>query len=104
MGYECTECGDSYVEEIPATGEHVYEDDYDEECDECGDLREVPEKPAYPQGDLNGDGKANNRDLALMQRYLNDWDVTVIEEMLDVNGDGQVNNRDLAALQRLLNS
>ena len=104
MGYECTECGDSYVEEIPATGEHVYEDDYDEECDECGDLREVPEKPAYPQGDLNGDGKANNRDLALMQRYLNDWDVTVIEEMLDVNGDGKVNNRDLAALQRLLNS
>ena len=104
MGYECIECGDGYSEPIPATGEHVYEDDYDEECDECGDLRDVPEKPLYQQGDLNGDGAVNNRDLALIQRYLNNWEVIVVEEMLDVNGDGDVNNRDLGALQRILNS
>ena len=102
--YTCVVCGDTYAEVIPATGEHVYEDEYDEECDECGDLREVPEKPAYAQGDINGDGNVNNRDLALLQRHLNDWEVVVVEEMLDVNGDGSVNNRDLAALQRILNA
>ena len=104
MVYECTECGDSYTEAIPATGEHIYEDDYDEECDECGDLREVPEKPQYEQGDINGDGSVNNRDLAALQRFLNEWEIVVVEEMLDVNGDGSVNNRDLAALQRILNA
>ena len=104
LTYTCTVCGDSYTEAIPATGEHVYEDDYDEECDECGDLREVPDKPAYQQGDINGDGSVNNRDLAALQKYLNEWEVVVVEEMLDVNGDGSVNNRDLAALQKILNA
>ena len=104
LTYICTECGDSYDEPIPATGEHVYEDDLDEECDECGDLRELPEKPTYEQGDINGDGKVNNRDLGILQRYLNGGQATAIEEMLDVNGDGKVNNRDLGILQRILNA
>ena len=104
LGYECTVCGDGYSEEIPATGEHVYEDDYDEECDECGDLREVPDKPTYIPGDLDGNGSLNNRDLGLLQKHLNDWEVVVVIEALDVNGDGSVNNRDLGALQKLLNS
>lgn len=60
--------------------------------------------PAVEAGDLNADGNLNNRDLALMQKYLNDWDVTINEMGADVNGDGNINNRDLAALQRLLNS
>ena len=60
--------------------------------------------PAVAPGDLNGDGNLNNRDLALMQKYLNDWDVTIQEAGADVNGDGRINNRDLAALQRLINS
>ncbi len=102
--YTCSACGDSYTEAIPATGEHVYDDDYDEECNQCGDLREVPDLPQYATGDINGDGDLNNRDLAALQRFLNEWDVVVVEVMLDVNGDGDVNNRDLAALQRILNS
>ena len=28
-------------------------------------------------GDLNDDGNINNRDLALLQQYLNGWDVTL---------------------------
>ena len=103
MGYECIECGHYYSEEIPATGEHVYDDDYDAECNECGDLREVPEQPTILLGDLDGNGKLNNRDLGLMQKYLNDWEVDIVEEALDVNGDGKLNNRDLGALQKLLN-
>ena len=27
--------------------------------------------------DLDGDGQANNRDLGLLQQYLNGWDVTL---------------------------
>ena len=104
MHYTCVVCGDTHVEAIEPTGEHVYEDDYDEECDECGNLREVPEEPACVPGDLDGNGNVNNRDLGLMQRYLNEWEDTVVEEALDVNGDGKVNNRDLGALQRILNA
>ena len=60
--------------------------------------------PAVEAGDVNGDGKLNNRDLALLQKYLNEWSVTVEPAGADVNGDGKLNNRDLSALQRLLNS
>ncbi len=82
---------------------HLYDDEYDADCNLCGAIREVPEKPQYAPGDLNGDGNLNNRDLALMQKHLNEWDVVVVEAALDVNGDGKVNNRDLAALQQILN-
>lgn len=45
--YECVVCGYAESEVIPATGEHVYDDDYDADCNVCGDLREVPERPVY---------------------------------------------------------
>ena len=60
--------------------------------------------PAVNAGDVNGDGKLNNRDLALLQKYLNEWTVTVQEDAVDVNGDGRANHRDLSALQKLLNA
>ena len=53
-------------------------------------------------GDINGDGKVNNKDLALLQQYLSDWDVTVDTAVADVNDDGKVNNKDLALLQQYL--
>ena len=54
-------------------------------------------------GDANGDGKVNNRDLALLQQYLNDVDVTIELNACDMTGDGKLNNRDLGVLQQLLN-
>lgn len=60
--------------------------------------------PDVTPGDLNGDGNLNNRDLALLQKYLNEWEVTVVEAAVDVNGDGNTNNRDLSALQKILNN
>lgn len=60
--------------------------------------------PPVAAGDVNGDGSLNNRDLALLQKYVNEWDVTVNEMGADANGDGNINNRDLAVLQRILNS
>lgn len=54
-------------------------------------------------GDVNCDGKTNNRDLGFLQQYLNREDVWASPETSDVNGDGQVNNRDLGLMQRYLN-
>ena len=54
-------------------------------------------------GDADGNGKINNRDLGLLQKYLNDADVTIDLEAADVKYDGKVNNRDLGWLQQYLN-
>lgn len=54
-------------------------------------------------GDINGDGKINNRDLAAMQKYLNGVTSSVDTEAADVRYDGKINNRDLAQLQKYLN-
>ena len=89
---------------LPNTGEHTYDDEYDADCNVCGGIREVPEKPVeIAYGDLNGDGAINNRDMALMQQYINKWDVTIDLAAADVNNDGAVNNRDLALLQQYIN-
>ncbi len=57
----------------------------------------------YISGDVNGDGKVNNKDLGLLLQYLNGWDVTVVEAACDVNRDGRVNNKDLGILLQYLN-
>ena len=54
-------------------------------------------------GDINGDGKINNRDLGVFQKHLNGTDVTIDLEAADVYYDGKVNNRDLGILQKYLN-
>ena len=99
--YTCTECGDSYDEPIPATGEHVYDSDTDADCNLCGEKREV----TLP-GDMDGNGKVNNRDLGLLQQYLNGNDMsgkTFDLTAIDLDGNGKINNRDLGLLQKLLN-
>ena len=53
-------------------------------------------------GDINGDGKVNNKDVTRLQKYLKGDAVEVVEFNLDVNGDGKVNNKDLTRLQRYL--
>lgn len=61
-------------------------------------------EPDVTPGDVNGDGKVNNRDLGVVQQYLNDWDVTIDLTAADMDGNGKVNNRDLGLLQQLLNA
>ena len=58
---------------------------------------------AVVYGDVDGNGKINNKDLGRLQQYLNDWDVTVNEAAADVTDDGKVNNKDLGRLQQYLN-
>ncbi len=55
-------------------------------------------------GDYNGDGKINNRDAAMISRYLVDKEVASLAQLtaIDVNGDGYVNNRDASMVSRYL--
>ena len=80
--------------------EHIYDDNIDAICNECGATREII---IYVSGDVNGDGNINNKDLGVLRRWLNDWDVTVDLLAADVNRDGNVNNKDLGILRRYLN-
>ncbi len=57
----------------------------------------------YVSGDVNDDGEVNNKDLGVLRRYLNDWDVELDELASDVNRDGEINNKDLGILRRYLN-
>ncbi len=79
--------------------DHTYDNACDTNCNVCGAVREVEVIP----GDANGDGRVNNRDLGLLQQYLNEWDVIVDTDAIDVNNDGRINNRDLGWLQTYLN-
>ena len=54
------------------------------------------------KGDLNGDGKLNNKDVTRLMQYLADWDVAVVEKTLDVNNDGKKNNKDVTRLMQFL--
>ena len=58
---------------------------------------------AVMYGDMDDNGKINNKDLGRLQQYLNDWDVTVNEAAADVTDDGKINVRDLGLLQQYLN-
>ena len=71
------------------------------------DVELVASAPAYISGDVDGNGKVNNRDLGMLQLYLNDDDLTdrtFIWDAADMDGNGKVNNRDLGLLQKQLNN
>ncbi len=65
---------------------------------------ELDSKVFVVTGDMTGDGIINNRDVAMMNRYLVDMVNPADYQILavDVNGDGSVNNRDAAMLARYL--
>ncbi len=94
----CDKVCDTCMAQRPVP-DHVYTHIYDPDCDECGAVREVE----YLSGDANLDGKVNVRDLALMEQYLNGWDVSIATDICDVNGDDKWNVRDLAFLERYIN-
>lgn len=54
------------------------------------------------RGDVDGDGKVNNRDLGMLQQYLGGWELQVDLAVGDMNNDGKINNRDLGLLQQAL--
>lgn len=54
-------------------------------------------------GDINGDGKINNKDLGLLMQYLNKWNVEIVLEAADVTDDGLINNKDYGLLMKYIN-
>lgn len=59
--------------------------------------------PTLKAGDVNGDGDVNNKDVALLFRYLGDENSVPASfrlDLADVNSDGDVNNKDVATLFR----
>ena len=53
-------------------------------------------------GDVNGDGKVNNKDVVVLFRYVSGSGIEVDETKTDVNGDGKVNNKDVIYLFKLV--
>ena len=58
-------------------------------------------KLATLPGDLNGDGKLNNKDATRLMQYLAGWDVDAAVPP-DINGDGKLNNKDVTRLMQYL--
>jgi len=79
---------------------HSYDDEYDAECNDCGAIREVPERPIL--GDIDGKNGINNSDLIMLRRYLAGWGVEINEEAANLDGKGGVNNSDAIWLARYL--
>ena len=76
-------CGDE-------KSEHIYDNDQDVDCNECGETREVETPADTVYGDANGDGVVDVLDEVLLAQYNAGWDVTLDEAAADANGDGIV--------------
>ncbi|MBQ7088631.1 MAG: dockerin type I repeat-containing protein [Clostridia bacterium] len=88
---------------LPATGEHTYDDEYDADCNVCGDVREVPEKPVeIVYGDADGDGEITLLDATVLTQYLSGYEVTLTEDAADADGDGEITLLDATVLTQYL--
>ena len=95
---DCNICGT-----VRTVGDHIYDNVYDPDCNACGAVREVITPSDNPVGDAGADQKVNNRDLVLIIRYLNGWDVEIDLYAADCDGDGAVTVKDVALLQQYVN-
>ena len=68
------------------------------EADGTTEASHVVIRPGYLPGDINGDGKVNDKDVTRLINYLTFSGVPVVEAALDVNGDGKVNDKDVTRL------
>ena len=62
------------------------------------------EKAVRKPGDMNGDGRENNKDVVFLFRFVSRYDGSDFDTIFDFNGDGKVNNKDVVALFRYVSS
>lgn len=55
------------------------------------------------KGDINEDGRINNKDLGRLIQYINTWPVEINKDYADVTGDGKINNKDVGILMQYIN-
>ena len=53
-------------------------------------------------GDVNMDGKVNNKDVTRLMKYIKYKNVEVDMKAIDVNGDGKSNNKDVTRLMKYI--
>ncbi|MBO4421859.1 MAG: dockerin type I repeat-containing protein, partial [Clostridia bacterium] len=88
----CANCGEVLDKE-----DHEYDDEYDPTCGVCGYVRAV-------RGDVNGDGKINNKDIAALFAYISSDGEDADPDVYDFNVDGKINNKDIVAMFRYVSS
>ena len=55
-------------------------------------------------GDTNGDGTVDAKDVTILRRYLAGWNPDIHLDAADLNGDGVVDAKDVTVLRRQLAS
>ena len=60
----------------------------------------MPEKTPTGNGDINGDGELDNKDVVILFRYLSGSEKLEDESVYDFNGDGEADNKDVVSLFR----
>ena len=61
-----------------------------------------PDEPEYTPGDINDDGKVDNKDIVILSQYMAGWEVYSNKSALDVNGDGERNLKDVIHLAKVV--
>ncbi len=84
--YTCSACGDSYTEAISATGNHVYDHEFDVDCNVCGGIRTVELPIVYEGKSVSEDvsGLAFKFTMPVMDMGLNE--TTAVYEGATLNG------------------
>ncbi len=97
--YTCLVCHDTYSSDFSDALGHEYTSGV---CERCGESD--PDAPTVTIGDVNGDGKINIADYALVKRsVLRTYTLLDQQETAaDVNKDGKINVADYALLKRFV--
>lgn len=92
--YNCE--GDEILDPVDKTCKichcpHSYDDDRDPDCNDCGEIREIP-----LMGDVDGDGNITSTDARLTLQYyvgkIDEWDLDLT--VANVDSDGEITSTD----------
>lgn len=86
------------IDDPDAMGFFSYDDFYDFEL--IGELID----DFYTRGDVNGDRELNNKDVALLFRYVSEYLNAEYKRVYDFNKDGIVNNKDVTLMFRAVST
>ncbi|MBQ6849376.1 MAG: hypothetical protein IJN76_04900 [Clostridia bacterium] len=92
--YTCSVCGDSYTEEIPATGAHTYDNACDKDCNVCGGTREVADHVYTNECDADCNECGATREAPHSYTYVCDATCAICGELTNPNAAHKVGKVD----------